>query len=663
MNANLIIILLFSTLLIFVLPVKVRYYFTLLILVSAIVLTTIWSFAVLNGSAQTLIISSGSGFLSNAPALYIDRLSAFFILIINFTLFTGFLYAKGYLRPYLSGKSEFSFTLHYFSYIWLYFSMLLVVMLRDGFAFLIAWEIMSLSSFLLVIFDAEDRTILKTGINYLIQMHVGMAFILIAFIVAGIDTGNISFFSLTQYFSTHSNILLFLLFFIGFGIKAGFIPLHTWLPEAHPAAPSHVSGVMSGVMIKMGIYGILRVLESVQSDLLVIGIIILAISVVSGLLGVMMAIVQHDLKRLLAYHSIENIGIIGMGIGLGVIGMATENTTLVILAFSGGILHVLNHSLFKSLLFFSAGSVYQSTHTRNIEQLGGLIKKMPYTSVFFLIGSLAICGLPPFNGFISEYLIFSGMFKTVAGASLFQSIVIICSIIGLVLIGGLAVFCFTKAFGIVFLGQSRSQKTDHAAEVAGSMLLPQILIVFLIIGIGLGSAFFVKPVMGLVAELFKITDYTQIAGISFINLNRISLLGGIFIVLSVVLLVIRYYHLKTKAITYGPTWGCGYTAGNEKQQYTAGSYAENYSSLANPVLQIHKEYIKIEEEDIFPSKRTYESHHQDFFRHSMIEKPLNFIMKALKKIAVMQTGQIQHYMLYAFLFLLLVFILTYFNLI
>ena len=208
----------------------------------------------------------------------------------------------------------------------------------------------------------------------------------------------------------------------------------------------------------MGIYGILRVLMSVQNDLLLIGIIILVISLISGVLGVMMAIVQHDLKRLLAYHSIENIGIIGIGIGLGVIGLATNNTALSLLGFSGGLLHVLNHSLFKSLLFFNAGSVYHATHTRNIEHLGGLMKKMPYTAILFLIGSLAICGLPPFNGFISEYLIYIGMFKSLSVANLYQSILVLGTIVGLSLIGGLAIFCFTKAFGIVFLGEPRSEK-------------------------------------------------------------------------------------------------------------------------------------------------------------------------------------------------------------
>jgi len=213
---------------------------------------------------------------------------------------------------------------------------------------------------------------------------------------------------------------------------------------------------MSGVMIKMGIYGILRVLTYIHHDLFYIGLFILIISLISGLIGVSMAIVQHDVKKLLAYHSIENIGIIGIGIGLGTIGLAENMPLLTALGFGGGILHILNQPLFKSLLFYTAGSVYQQTHTRNIEQLGGLITKMPKTAIFFLLGALAISGLPPFNGFISEFLIYSGMFKSLHLASLFTDIVLLFSFSGLAIIGGLAIFCFTKVFSINFFGTSVS---------------------------------------------------------------------------------------------------------------------------------------------------------------------------------------------------------------
>ena len=663
MNGSLFLAIIFLSLLVFFVPRSLKYSYSLFLLAGAVALTSVWSYRLLSGSVQIIDIPLNLPFIQNSFILTVDRLSAFFIIVINITVFIGFLYARGYLEPYYRSKNALRFSIHYFSYIWLYLSMLMVVMFRDGLSFLIAWEIMALSSFFLVIFDAEDRTILKTGISYLIQMHVGMFFILIAFLLVEKATGQMGFDALGSYFSNHSNIPLFILFFIGFGIKAGFIPLHTWLPEAHPAAPSHVSGIMSGVMIKMGIYGILRVLISVQSDLLLIGIIILIISLLSGVLGVMMAIVQHDLKRLLAYHSIENIGIIGIGIGLGMIGLATGNTALAILGLAGGLLHVLNHSLFKSLLFFSAGSVYQATHTRNIEHLGGLMKKMPYTAFLFLIGSLAICGLPPFNGFISEYLIYMGMFKSLSAANLYQSMLILGTIVGLSLIGGLAIFCFTKAFGIAFLGEPRSEHASGAKEVGKNMNFPQYITVAFIMLIGLGSGFVVKPVFSIVAQTFRLPDAVLTTGPFITNLSQISILAGIFIITVTVLLVYRHYHLKGKQVETGPTWACGYTAGTSRQQYTATSYAYNYNHIAKPLLQGKKIMEDIREDEIFPGNRTFISHNDDIFKKLLIDKPTDWFSGLLKKLAVMQTGQIQHYILYAFVFILLVLLLTILNII
>lgn len=663
MEASIFISILTVSFLVFLLPKQIKYYFSLILLISTVFLTSFWSIHVLFSNIPIREIETDIPFFQNNFHLTIDKLSSFFILVVNLTVLIGFLYGNGYLKPYHETKNPLRFSIHFFALLWLYFSMLLVVMLRDGLAFIIVWEIMALSSFLLVIFEAEKREILKAGISYLIQMHVGMIFILAALLIVNKESGEMSFDALKIYFSNHSNLLLFSLFFIGFGIKAGFIPLHTWLPDAHPAAPSHVSGVMSGVMIKMGIYGILRVLISVQTDLLIIGMIILVVSLISGIMGVMMAIVQHDLKRLLAYHSIENIGIIGIGIGLGVIGLATDNSALTLLGFSGGILHVLNHSLFKSLLFFNAGSVYLATHSRNIEQMGGLMKNMPKTAVLFLIGSLAICGLPPFNGFISEYLIYLGMFKSLSAANLYQSIVILGSIVGLSLIGGLAIFCFTKAFGIVFLGSPRSEAAKLAKEVSNNMILPQYISIVIILAIGLAPFLFVKPVFTMVSGMFVIPELGNITNHSLTNLSQISLIGGIFILTVVILLVYRYYHLKTKTVEIGETWGCGYTAGTFKQQYTATSYADNFIQLANPLLRTKKVSPKITEDEIFPDKKSFQSHSIDVFKTLLINKPTNWFLGLLKKIAVMQTGQIQHYILYAFIFMLLLLLLTYLNLV
>jgi len=541
--------------------------------------------------------------------------------------------------------------------------MVMVVMINNGLQFLIGWEIMALSSFLLVIFDAEDRTIMKTGISYLIQMHVGMFFILIAFLIVDKETGQMSFNALGSYFSNHSNLLIFILFFIGFGVKAGFIPMHSWLPMAHPAAPSHVSGVMSGVMIKMGIYGILRVLIFVQSSFLSIGITILIISVISGVFGVMMAIMQHDIKCLLAYHSIENIGIIGIGIGLGMLGLDTNNQSLYILGFSGGLLHILNHSLFKSLLFFNAGSVYQASHTRNIEQLGGLMKNMPYTAALFLTGSLAICGLPPFNGFISEYLIYLGMFKSLSSANLHQSILILGTIVALSLIGGLAIFCFTKVFGIAFLGEPRTEKASKAVEVSKGMIYPQFITLALIVLIGLAPILFVRPIISIVFQAFHLPGIASFTLPFVHNLTQISIISGVFVLTIIILLVYRYFHLTSKQILTGPTWSCGYTAGTARQQYTATSYAYNYNHIAKPILQTKKIMEDIGEDELFPGERSFKTKNDDILKKWLIDKPIDLFSNLLKRIAVMQTGLIHHYILYAFIFMLLVFLLTFFNII
>lgn len=648
---------------VFIFSLKSKYYFSLLILTAGIILTSVWAIRVFQLPSQADMLTISFSAAGNSLRLVADRLSAFFIIVVNITVLTGFIYARGYLRPYMASGNSIRFSIHYLSYLWLYFSMILVVMIRNGLPFLIVWEIMAVSSFLLVTFEADDTSIMKTGISYLIQMHAGMFFLLIAFLLLEKETGVMSFDSLTGYFSGHKNLGLFLLFFTGFGIKAGFIPLHTWLPQAHPAAPSHVSGVMSGVMIKMGIYGIIRVLTSVQKDLLLIGLIVLVVSLLSGILGIMMAVVQKDLKKMLAYSSLENIGIIGTGTGLGVIGMATGNNALILLGFSGSLLHVLNHSLFKSLLFFSAGSVYQATHSRNIEHQGGLMKRMPATAILFLAGSLAICGLPPFNGFISEYLIYLGLFKSLSAANLQQSVVILASITGLCLIGGLAVFGFTRAFGIIFLGGPRTEKASLASEREKTMILPLVVSVLLILLIGLGSPLVVGPVMAMVSGLFPGFVTLPDTGNILAGLTGISLAGGIFILTVSGLMIWRYLHLKTRPVSSGPTWGCGYTVASPRLQYTGASYAYNYNHLAKPVLNTKKEMKEIPEAEIFPGGRSFSFRSDDIFRNALIDRPAGFLSGILKKIAVMQTGLIQHYILYAFVYMLVVFLLTYLNLI
>ena len=643
---------------ILVTPSRIRYPYTLAITLFIILLTSVPAVNVLFHPTRAAMLFLASGPMGSIT-FTLDSLSAFFILVTNFTVLTGLLYSNGYLSSYRENKTPARFALHYFSYVWLHISMLCVLMLREGTAFLIAWELMAVSSFMLILFEAEKRSTLKTAVNYLIQMHVGLVLLIIAFLLAESVTGKFGFDALPVYFSAHPNVPLFFLFFAGFAIKAGFIPFHTWLPEAHPAAPSHVSGVMSGVMIKMGIFGIVRVLTYVQSDLYTIGILIMVISVFTGLYGIVMSIVQTDLKKLLAYSTIENVGIIGTGIGLGAIGLGLNQPALILLGFGGGLFHLLNHSLFKSLLFYGAGSVYKATHTRNIESLGGLVHTMPRTAALFLFGSVAICALPPLNGFISEILIYYGLFAGLQASSVFQTMSMLMTILALAMIGGLALFGFSKAFGLTFLGTNRSGLHVEENAVTPEMLFPKLLIAAVILLIGLAPMLFLSPLMGMIGVQFHVNPEPVVGPLVF-ALSKISMMGIILILFVVGFLYLRMRVLKPAKVAYGPTWGCGYTAGTARQQYTATSYAANFAELANPALNERADYREIPEEEIFPQKRSFSLRPADLFR-SVLNKFTDYSMLALKRIARLQTGNIQHYILYAFIFMLIIFILLYLN--
>jgi formate hydrogenlyase subunit 3/multisubunit Na+/H+ antiporter MnhD subunit len=609
---------------------------------------------------ETITLPTRLTFWGEPLALIIDPLTAFFILVVNFTCITGAFYATGYVRSYLN-KSKTELVLHFISYTLLHYSMLLVTMLQTGLAFLFAWELMSVSSFFLVIFEGEKRETLRAGINYLIQMHIAMLFLLIGFVLLEMQTSEMSFPALSSHFAHHANFGLFLIFFIGFSFKAGFMPLHTWLPHAHPAAPSYISAVMSGVMIKMGIYGILRVLMHVQRDFVAIGSVVFVVATVSGLLGVMIAIVQHDLKRLLAYHSIENIGIIGMGIGLGLIGLGIGNQPLAVLGLSGGLLHVLNHSLFKSLLFYAAGSVYTQCHTRSLDALGGLIKKMPQTAMLFLIGAIAICGLPPFNGFISEFLIYKAALQGLQKVTLFTGVFSLMTLSALALIGGLAIFCFAKAFGIVFLGTGRSQAVTNAGEVASSMRYPLFAIVIVMLSIGVLPGLYLRVLSPIVAQF--VPGFQTLPLPLTGTMTTVGLAAVVFVLLSAGIYWLRSIKVRRSPIAAGSTWGCGYTGPAQRMQYTATSFAENYTHLAAPLLNIEKHYETIAESEIFPKKRKFETHSADLVEDKVYMPGVALARRVFDKATVIQSGHARHYVMYAFAFILFLFLITFLNLI
>jgi hydrogenase-4 component B len=612
-----------------------------------------------SGSGVEYLISGGT-FFGDIP-LRIDALSAWFILIINLTSFTGVIYGAGYLKS--SHVDASNITFHWILYLLFQSSMIIVSIVQHSIAFLIAWEVMSLSSMFLVLFDYTNPNVLKAGVNYMVQMHISVVLLTVAFIWVYFKTGTFDFKGISTFFGFNPNIWLFLVFFAGFGLKAGFIGLHTWLPMAHPAAPSHVSGVMSGVIVKMGIYGIVRMVTFLKSDWAILGEIIITLSLLTALFGIMNAAVHRDFKRMLAYCTIENIGIIGIGIGIGMLGIAGKNNMLVFFGFAGALLHVLNHSLYKSLLFFSAGSVYSQTHTRDMDKLGGLMKKMPETALIFLTGAIAIGGIPPLNGFISEFLIYCGILSGIGSAGIEQITLMILTFAGLSIVGGISILAFTKTFGTIFLGLPRTNFKHEPAEVSLTMLFPQYIIIVFMISIAFFPGVFIQiiglildsfPIPGIVLSSVKIDGYILV-------MKNISIASAVFLVLTFVVFLLRKLFTSGSSEEYSPTWGCGYQAPDPGMQYSGKSFSKSFGKLMNFILIEKKNYKEIEREEIFPSTRKYRSYYLDFFESKIIDPVILLIRRFINMFQFVQNGRIQTYVLYGIVFILVIFVCTVLN--
>jgi len=622
------------------------------------ILSSIPAIFVLNGNVLDISFG-GSAFFGSVP-IRIDALAAWFILIINFTSINGAIYGIGYMKPYQQQKTNLS--LHWSLYPVFHLSMIWVCIVQHSMVFLIAWELMSLSSLLLVIFEYQKKNTLKAGVNYLVQMHVGVAILTMAFIWVYVSEGSFDFQAIGTYFKSHSNIWLFILFFVGFGIKAGFIPLHTWLPQAHPAAPSHISGVMSGVIVKLGIYGIFRVITLVKHDYFLLGELVLGISLLSGLFGIFNAAVQRNFKKMLAYCTIENIGIIGMGMGLGLMGMGNGNNFLVIVGFSGALLHTLNHSLFKSLLFFSAGSIYQQTHTKNMEKLGGLIKHMPKTAWTFLLGSIAIGGLPPFNGFVSEFILYRGFLEGVKSSDFYFITLMIVSIASLAIIGGLSLMAFTKSFGTIFLGSPRTTLAHEPREVSLIMRIPQYLIIVVMLSIGIYPRVYFTGAIQTVVSIFPVINLSNVTALpSIISLiSQVGLYSFLFLILIWIVYLVRSGFVRQHSVNYHSTWGCAYTAPNVGMQYTGKSFTKSLAKLIGLTVTEKKNYSEITLAEIFPKDRHYSSYYVDSFA-TYINKITGRMVYAMNYFQFIQNGKIQMYILYGLIFILVVFLGTLFN--
>ena len=578
----------------------------------------------------------------------VDALSAFFLLCIYLVSGLSAVYAAGYfgdpsdskaVAPKAVAPMVFSFAL-------LVVSMAGITLARDGVLFLVAWELMSISGFFLVTFEHERQEVRSAGTVYLIASHVGVVLLLILFMLLAQHGGGFSFAAITAAGAPGPYLAnaCFILALVGFGTKAGFWSLHTWLPEAHPTAPSHISATMSGVMIKLGIYGVLRVLSFLGPPPLWWSVSVIGLGVVSGVLGVLHALAQHDLKRLLAYHSVENIGIIAIGIGVGLLGQSTGAPVVALLGYAGALLHTLNHGLFKGLLFHGAGSVLHATGTKSLDELGGLGRTMPITAVTFLIGSAAISGLPPLNGFISELLIYLGAFR---GAAVLQSeagqspgtVAALAVIPALALIGGLAAACFVKAYGTIFLGHPRTAACDGAADPPPGMRLPMIIGAALCVAIGIWPAAALRlverPASLIIGGAEPLPPLGQfVAAIPLVALVLVAVVIG--------LIGLRYALMRNREVAVGPTWGCGYEAPSSRMQYTAASFAEPVLEPFAVALKrpVHADLPK----GYFPAAANYEQHAVDVIAEYVLAPASFGLLSALRKIRVIQTGHMQLYL-------------------
>lgn len=578
----------------------------------------------------------------------LDPLSAFFAIPILVLSALSAIYGIGYLKKYETSRN---IGIQWFFFNLLIASMLIVVLSRNAVCFLLAWEIMALSSFFLVIFESEKEGVRHAGWIYLISTHIGTAFLLIFFLILQSSSGSFDFdkFDLSNV-SQLTAAVAFLFAVIGFGAKAGFMPMHIWLPEAHPAAPSHVSAVMSGVMIKLGIYGLLRMLIYLGEPPAWWGWVLIFIGGVSGILGVLFALAQHDLKRLLAYCSVENIGIISIGLGIGIIGIAYENPVMTFMGFAGALLHVINHATFKGLLFLGAGSIIHATGTREIDQLGGLLKKMPLTAFAFIVGSVAICGLPPLNGFISEFLIYFGALSGLAGAASITTASIVAGLVVvavLALIGGLAITCFTKAFGIIFLGTGRSEHTEHVHEIGMTMWIPTMILAMLCIIIGFSGPFLISPLLSVVQNILPLNLVVSIpvatVGVASGALWGIMAGAIILIVLVAMVALVRSGLIAGRKAQDAETWGCGYTASTPRMQYTSSSFVEPVSKLFRALLGTKQNLAS--PQGLFPKSSSFSSRTPDIYHEKVYHPVFMAIESCLAKFRWIQHGRLNLYIL------------------
>jgi len=617
---------------------------------------------ILSGTTVVMHALSSIGIAPLMLSLRIDALAAFFIFLISIVTIAASVYGIGYQKQFYGIYSLGSFGFFYNIFI---ASMFLVVAADNALLFLLAWEIMAIASYFLVIFERHEESNIQAGMLYILITQIGTVFLFAAFLLLYRHSGSWDFASMRAAAPSVSPLLenvILALALVGFGAKAGMIPLHIWLPEAHPAAPSHVSALMSGVMIKTAIFMIIRFFigffPAVSS---VWGLIILLLGAISALLGVLYALSEHDIKRLLAFHSVENIGIILLGIGASIVFFAEGAPILGIIALSAALYHTINHAIFKGLLFLSAGSVVHAAATRNMEKYGGLIKAMPWTAVFFLIGAVAISGLPPFNGFASEWLTFQSLFIGIASLSLWAKIVFLAGAASLAFTGGLAAACFVKAFGISFLARPRSKAGAHAHEAGFTMLFGMgfLAALTLVFGVGAGTiipllARIAEGLIGVSAGPLVLSAPSRSIGLGdFSSLSMPVIAFSIAVGIAAAWLGARLAG-RARRVVIRRTWDCGSPL-TSRSEITPTGFSRTiitiFKALLRPVTETDTEYHDDTAPYLAKSKTVHLSL-PDIYRAYLYSPAAGMVALGAHKAKRVQTGNLNTYLLYTFVTLI-----------
>ena len=598
-------------------------------------------------------------------AVRLDALSSFFLLTISLIGFAASIYAVGYVTAWYGHISIGLLGSLYNGFL---LTMTLVTLADDGFFFLIAWELMSLVSYFLVVTEHEKADVRYAGLFYLIMTHVGTAFIILTFLLLFQGSGSFSFDAFRhpeQPLPDGIRTTVFVLALVGFGTKAGIVPLHVWLPYAHPAAPSHISALMSGVMIKTAIYALLRVYFDFFGGQFPWwwGFVVLVVGAVSALLGVMYALMEHDLKSLLAYHSVENIGIILLGIGAGMIFHSYGLDELAALGLIAGLYHTINHAVFKALLFFGAGSLLYATHTRNMEEYGGLLRRMPWTGACFLIGAVSIAALPPTNGFVSEWLVFQSLFMSYQIPSLLMKLMLPIAAAMLALTGVLAMTCFAKAFGISFLALPRTSHAKHAEEVPWTMRIAMGVLSAVCLALGLAPMLAVpiidhvaaSMIGSSIADKMLALDRWALApvNVEFSSLSTPALGLGLAATVALGLALVACYG-GTSPRRYSKTWACGLNL-TSRMEYSAAGFVQPikrvFSTIYQPTVKLETEFL--EESRYFAKRRRFEFHIAPVFQTYFYDPIIAFMSGLADRMRIVQGGSLHLYLAYMFVTLVM----------